>query len=120
MRPVVSLIITFLAGCTTIPAPTVYRYQDWGYQDLTAIRLGGQNVCSVHRIPFVTRQGFKARLDRNVSPSEEEWQAMQKLPNFVHAGWSLHRTKFYRVPAKVRYCPKCEEESHTIWHLPRT
>ena len=121
MRPLLaSVIIAAAAGCTTMTAPAVYTFQDWGYQDLTTIRLAGESVCSVHHVPFVTRRGFKAPADTNVAPSEREWQAMQKLPNFVHAGWSLHRSKYYPVPAKVRFCPKCEEESHTIWKLPRT
>jgi hypothetical protein len=44
---------------------------------------------------------------------------MQKLPNFVHAGWSLHRSRSFPRAATVSYCPKCEEEAVTVWRLPR-
>lgn len=104
------------AGCTT--GPTVYTVQ---YRTLhaKAIWLSGRYVCSVHRVPFVTRDGFRAGGMTIVDASEQEWQAMQKLPNFVQPGWALRRSKSFPEPARVTYCPKCEEELRTIWKVPR-
>jgi hypothetical protein len=117
MRAFVTLLIAGLSvGCAA--GPQVYTVQ-YRTLEAKAVFLSGRYVCIVHHVPFVTRNGFRSAGMTIVDASEEEWRAMQKLPNFVQPGWALRYSKFYSEPTKVTYCPKCEEEVRTIWKVPR-
>jgi hypothetical protein len=106
-------------ACAAVPQSTVRTVEFPTGQELQVVWASGRYICSVHHAAIVTRPAFKAPQDLIVDPSEEEYRAMQKLPNFVHAGRSLHRSRAYPRPAALSYCPKCEEEAVTVWHLPR-
>jgi hypothetical protein len=107
------------AACVSVPQSTALTVEFPSGQELQVVSVSGEYVCAVHHTAIVTRPAFKAPRDVIVDPSEEEYRAMQKLPNFVHAGRSLHRSRDYPRAAPVSYCPKCEEEAVTVWHLPR-
>src|SRR4051812_16361605 len=102
MRPLLAFaIMLFSAACATVPPSTSGTVDFPGGQELHVVSVSGRYVCAVHHTAILTRPGFTSPRDLIVDASEEEYRAMEKLPNFVHAGWSLHRSKGYPLPATV-------------------
>ena len=110
----VSFVPLLLAGCAVGRPQDCRTITSPAGQELRVRGSSAQWVCCLHHVPLITTRGYTATPGTIVDPDEVEYQASLKLPNFLQAGWVLHRDKFYHVPVTVMYCPRCEEKLQRV------